>query len=89
MKLYSLFRIIDGKWEIVLHIRRNDDWKFEYEPRPDLRLIIDENYNVNPDAMAKLLLDKVMHCEIVEIHSMSNQGIIVRRCNDKVSESNF
>lgn len=86
MKLYSLFRLIDGKWEIVLHIRRNDDWKFEYETRPELRQIIDENYDVAPDVMAKLLLDNVMHCEVVEIHNMSGQGIVVRRCDDQGSE---
>ena len=86
MKLYSLFRVIDGKWEIVLHILRNDDWKFQYEPRPELRALIDEHYDVTPDVMAKLLLDNVMHCEVVEIHHMSGQGIVVRRCDDQVSE---
>lgn len=86
MKLYSLFRVTDGKWEVVLHIRRNDDWKFQYEPRPELRALIEENYDVAPDVLAKLLLDSVLHCEAVEIHQMSGQGIVVRRCDDQASE---
>lgn len=86
MKIYSLFRVIDGKWEVVLHIRRNDDWKFQYEPRPELRALIDENYDVTPDVLAKILLESVLHCEAVEIHQMSGQGIVVRRCNDQTSE---
>ena len=86
MKIYSLFRVTDGKWEVVLHIRRNDDWKFQYEPRPELRALIDENYDVTPDVLAKILLESVLHCEAVEIHQMSGQGIVVRRCNDQASE---
>jgi hypothetical protein len=86
MKLYSLFRVIDGKWEVVLHIRRNDDWKFQYEPRPELRALIEENYDVTPDVLAKILLESVLHCEAVEIHQMSGQGIVMRRCNDQTSE---
>ncbi len=79
MKLYSLFRIIDGKWEVVLHIRRNDDWRFQYEPRPDLRAMLDDNYNATPDEMAKLLLKTVMDCEVVEVHTLSGQGVVIRR----------
>jgi len=36
--------------------------------------------------MARLLLDNVLHCEAVEIHNMSGQGIVVRRCDDQASE---
>lgn len=86
MTLHSLFRVIDGKWEIVLHIRRNDDWQFEYEPRPDIRQLIDQNYNVTPDIMAKLLLENVLHCDSVEVHNLSGQGIVLRRCDDQASE---
>lgn len=86
MKLYSLFRVIDGKWEVVLHIRRDDDWQFTYEPRPDIRDLLDKNYDATPDVMAKLLLDTVLHCEVVEVHSLSGQGIVVRRCDDQAGE---
>ena len=86
MKICSIFRIIEGKWEIVLHIRRNDNWQFQFEPRPDLRPLIDEHYNDTPDVMAKRLLESVLHCDAVEVHNLSGQGIVVRRCDDQASE---
>lgn len=84
--MYSLVRVIDGKWEVVLHIRRNDDWRFEYEPRPDIRALLDENYELSPDAMAKLLLNSVLHCEAVEVHSLSGQGIVLKKCEIEAVE---
>lgn len=79
MKVYSLIRVIDGKWEVVLHIRRNEDWRFQYEPRPDLRAIIDDNYDIEPDEMAKLLLDSVLDCEAVEVQTLAGQGVVIKR----------
>jgi hypothetical protein len=89
MKLYSIHRVLDGKWEIVLHIRRNDDWQFAYEPRPDIRALVDEHYNVTPDVMARMLMDSVLHCEAVEISTMSGQGIVMRKADDQASEGSI
>lgn len=86
MKVYSLHRVTDGKWEIVLHIRRNADWQFQYEPRPDIRALVDENYHVTPDAMARLLLLSVLHCEAVEVATLSGQGVYIRKQDDQASE---
>lgn len=86
MKLYSLYRIIDGKWEIVLHIRRDDNWEYKHEARPDIRAFVDQHYSLTPEAMAKLLIENVLHCEAVEISNMSGQGLVLRKCDDKVSK---
>ncbi len=83
MKVYSLHRVLDGKWEVVLHIRRNDDWKFSYEARPDLRALVDEHYNATPDEMARILLQTVLHCEAVEVSTLAGQGIVMRKSDDQ------
>jgi hypothetical protein len=79
MKLYSLYKVTDGRWEVVLHIRENDDYKFRYEPRPDIRALIDEHYNIEPHEMAKLLIERVLHCDAVEVHTLSGQGFYMER----------
>lgn len=79
MKVYSLHRITDGKWEVVLHIRRDTDWQYAYEPRPDIRGLIDEHYDISIDQMARLLLTSVLHCEAVEVNTLSGQGMAIRK----------
>lgn len=81
MKLYSLHRIYDGKWDIMLHIRRNPEWAYQYEPRPDLRCLVEKNYDLPIDAMARLLLAEVMDCEAVEVSTLSGQGLVIRKQN--------
>jgi hypothetical protein len=41
--------------------------------------MLDDNYNATPDEMAKLLLETVMDCEVVEVHTLSGQGVAIRR----------
>jgi hypothetical protein len=79
MKMYSLYKVTDGKWEIILHIRENDNYQFSYEPRPDIRAIVDINYNVAPHEMAKILMEQVLHCDAVEVHTLSGQGFFMER----------
>jgi hypothetical protein len=81
MKLYSLYKVLDGKWEITLHIRENDDYQYRYEPRPDIRVLVDKNYNCEPHEMAKLLIDQVMHCDAVEVHTLSGHGFYMEKTN--------
>ena len=79
MRMYSLYKVTDGKWEIILHNRENDDYQFSYEPRPDIRAIVDINYNVAPHEMAKILMEQVLHCDAVEVHTLSGQGFFMER----------
>lgn len=79
MKMYSLHHICDGKWEVTLHIRQNDDYRFSYEPRPDICAIISDNYEVELQEMAKILIEQVLHCDAVEVRTLSGQGLYVER----------
>jgi len=79
MKLYSLHRICDGKWDIMLHIRRNPDWAYHYEPRPDIRVLVEQNYDLSIDEMARLLLSQVMDCEAVEVSTLSGHGVHIKK----------
>ena len=83
MKMYSLHRIYDGKWDIMLHIRRNPDWAYQYEPRPDIRVLVEQNYELSIDEMARLLLSQVMDCEAVEVATLSGHGVHIKKsCYD-------
>jgi|694.fasta_scaffold28174_10 hypothetical protein len=79
MKLYSLHRIYDGRWDIMLHIRRNPDWAYHYEPRPDIKLLVEQNYDLSIDEMARLLLAQVLDCEAVEVSTLSGHGIQMKK----------
>jgi len=79
MKIYSLHTITDGKWQVTLTIRENDDYKYKYESRPDLREIIDRNYNCEPEALAKIVLETVMSCEAVQVNLLCGPGIYMER----------
>jgi hypothetical protein len=84
MKLYTLHTVNDGKWQIKLSIRRNPDYEFEFEPRPDIRSMVESNYDQSPEVLAKILLDSVLHCEAVEVHLLCGQGLYMERVeNDR------
>lgn len=79
MKIYSLHNVTDGKWHVKLVIKESDDFKHRYEARPDIRSLVDSNYNVEPEVMAKTILENVMDCEAVEINLMCGPGIYMKR----------
>jgi hypothetical protein len=79
MKIYSLHIITDGKWSVRITIRENDDFKHQYESRPDLRVLVDTHYNVEPEQLAKVILDNVMACEAVEVNLLCGPGIYMER----------
>lgn len=86
MKLYTLHSISDGKWQIKLSIRRHPDYEYEFEPRPDIRVIVEKNYDTSPEVLAKTLLDSVLHCEAVEVQLLSGQGLYMERVNDNQAD---
>jgi hypothetical protein len=75
MTIYSLHTVNDGKWSIRLTIKENDDFKHQYESRPDLRALVDTHYNSSPEELARLLLEQVLHCESVEVNLMCGPGV--------------
>jgi hypothetical protein len=79
MRVYSVHTITDGKWSVRLTIRENDDFKHQYESRPDLRAIVDTHYNADPEQLAKVILDNVMACEAVEVNLLCGPGIYMER----------
>jgi hypothetical protein len=79
MKIYSLHTITDGKWSVRITIRENDDFKHQYESRPDLRAIVDKHYNESPEELAKAILDNVMACEAVEVNLLCGPAIYMER----------
>jgi len=79
MRVYSIHTITDGKWSVRLTIRENDDFKHQYESRPDLRALVDTHYNADPEQLAKVILDNVMACEAVEVNLLCGPGIYMER----------
>lgn len=80
--IWTLHTINDGKWQVVLHIRESKDFAYQYEPRPDIRALVDANYHESPETMAKLLLDNVLHCDAVQINMLAGPSIRVERTNE-------
>jgi len=78
-KYYSTHRITDGKWELTIWIREDENFTHEGPQRPDLRNLIAENYHIDPLEMAKVVLNNVLHCERVEVHTFSGKGVYVER----------
>lgn len=76
---YSTHRITDGKWEVVIWIAEDPDFQFSAGQRPDLRALIDQNYDVEPIEMAKILMNNVLHCERVQVCTLSGNGVYVER----------
>lgn len=79
MKVYTQHTINEGKWQIKLWIRRSSDYAWEYEPMPDIRRFIEINYDEPIPRVAQLLLDSVLHCEIVEVITLSGQGYYLEK----------
>jgi len=82
MKLYTLHSVSDGKWQIKLSIRRHPDYEYQFEPRPDIRVLVEQNYDSSPEVLAKMLLDSVLHCEAVEVLLLCGQGLYMERVRD-------
>lgn len=78
-KYYRRHRIIDGKWEVIFWIREDENYSFNPTEPPDLRLIIDANYDKEPIEMAKEILNNVLHCERVQINTLQGAGVYVER----------
>ena len=79
MKVYSVHTVTDGKWSVRLSIRENNDFKYKYESRPDLRALVDTHYNSSPEELAKVILDNVLACESVEINLLCGPAICIER----------
>lgn len=79
MKVYSLHKIIDGKWEITLKVKESNDFEKALAARPDIKAIVDANYNLEIPEMAKMLLDNVMDCVSVEISMLWGPTVIMEK----------
>lgn len=78
-KIWSVHTINDGKWQVVLHIKEDQGYKYTYEPRPDIRAVIDANYTESPEVIARLLLDNVLHCEAVQVNMMCGPSVYMEK----------
>jgi len=78
-KYYSSHRITDGKWEIIVWIREDEDFTHEPAQRVDLRNLINTHYDATPLEMARAILDTVLHAERVQVDSFSGKGVYVER----------
>lgn len=79
MTAWTLYTVNDGKWQIVLHLREDEGFKYRYEPRPDIRNLVDEHYNAAPEELAKILLYSVLHCDAVQINMMCGPSLYVEK----------
>lgn len=78
-KYYSSHRITDGKWEVVVWIREDENYTHDPIQRPDLRDLINKHYNASPIDMARAILDTVLHAEKVQVDSFGGKGVYVER----------
>lgn len=78
-KIYTIHTVNDGRWQIVLHLRENDDFRYKYEHRPDLRALVDEYYNSEPTDMARKMLESVLHCDAVQVNLMCGPSVYMER----------
>lgn len=78
-KYYSSHRITDGKWEVVVWIREDENYTHDPIQRPDLRDLISKYYNSSPIDIARAILDTVLHAEKVQVDSFGGKGVYVER----------
>lgn len=78
-KYYSSHRITDGKWEVVVWIREDENYTHDPIQRPDLRDLINKHYNASPIELAHAILDTVLHAEKVQVDSFGGKGVYVER----------
>ena len=78
-KTWTLHTVNDGKWQVVLHIREDEGFKYQYEPRPDIRALVDQNYDSSPEILAAMLLANVLHCEAVQINLLSGPAVYMEK----------
>ncbi len=76
MKLYSLIRVIDGKWEIVVHVHEQPEQLEVVDIRQKLRVMLDKLYNSDAVTIAKTILDEVMSATKVEVAALYGPVIV-------------
>ena len=81
MKIYSLHQITDGKWDVCLHIREKDDYVHTFVSRPDIRDIVNQNYECTAEELAKILLTTVLDCESVSVKLLCGPGVYMEKEN--------
>jgi len=79
MTIYSTHIINDGKWQVTIWIKQDQDFAYDPEQRPDLRALIDAHYNESPKQLAQTVLDNVLHCERCHVQSFSGVGVYVEK----------
>jgi hypothetical protein len=79
MKMYTSHVINEGRWSVKLWIRRSVEYQWEYEPMPDIRRLIEINYDDPISTVAQLLLETVLGCEKVEVATLSGQGLFLEK----------
>lgn len=79
MKIYSVHTINDGRWQIVVHILEDSSFEHQSATRDDLRQLVDANYTLAAEEMARLLLEAVVNCEQVEINLLSGPSLRIQK----------
>ena len=79
MKIYSLHQVTDGKWKVCLHIRGKPNYVHSFISRPDIRDIINKNYDTSPEELAKILLTTVLDCESVSVKLLCGPGVYMEK----------
>jgi hypothetical protein len=79
MTIYSTHTVNDGRWQVVLHIKESDDFVYRYDSRPDIRALVDQNYNERPETIAKILLEQVLDCASVQVNMLCGPGVYMEK----------
>ena len=79
MKVYSVYTILDGKWEITIYIAEDSDYEYSFNEPPDLRCIVDNHYDESPEVLGRILLNDVLDAEIVQVKLLTGPAVYMRK----------
>jgi hypothetical protein len=79
MQIYSTHTINDGRWTVTVWIKEQSNYVFDPHQRPDLRAIIDDNYNMSAQDLARHVVENVMDCAKCHVQTFSGIGVYAER----------
>ena len=77
-KLYTVHKILDGRWQVEITFEE-DPTRFEFlpGPRPELKELVSKNYEMEPQALAKIISETVFGVRRVEVTRLWGPTIVI------------
>jgi len=77
---WSTHTVYDGKWKVTVHVRVGDGYTYRPHEHPELRVLLEEHYQSEPQVLAKAILENVLHCDSVHVETLSGDGFYMIKC---------